>query len=428
MKKIWGEILFDIKSSFFLTLLLFVQLTIFFGVSLFSGQLKKEVVSGQNKSIYGQQGIEHYYITDNLVGEYEEVFFRDKDALGKLKIMYTKLKSNPYFEYLEMYDNPIVLMGENIEDEVLYRYEKGEGENHRGLEEGKTYNEVKSFWMSCNVSDVFEFQYQEGTVWTEEEKDELPIPIVLGSEYSDVFRVGDIIEGITPVNDNTEFKVHGILKKGEYVVHRGKVINLDRYVLIPLQDAKNVPITKEEESNQKILYLFKINGTLSSELAANELQTLIQEICDASGVNPSSKVEGATNSQSYILNESIRNILYVLEKMLAMLSVFSCIATILYILLKMDRNMEYYSILMLNGFSISQIMLILSGSLVLLLVSAEILAGVIYYMIALLIWKTPQISWYAILTYQMGIVLSVIVINYIKLKKIDVGFYIGGHE
>ncbi len=413
-------------------LIMTIQLTVYFAVGMFSDELEKEIISQRNDIMHHQQESEYYKLTDNLVGQYEDDFFSSKDALGKLRIMYSQLINNDSFDYLEMYNNPIVLISENITDELLYRYESGEGEKHRGIEDGQTYNEIKCFWMSCNVGNFFDIQCQKGNLWTEEAKNEMPIPIVLGSGYLGIFEPGDIIDGISPIAEKVQFEVYGILKEGEYLIHNGKIINLDRYVLTPLQDAKNVASTKEEERNQRILYLFKINGTLYSDLPANELQDIIQDICDISGVRPSSTVMGATNMQSYIVNANLQDILVLLKKMLIMLNVFSSIATILYFVIKMDKNKEYYSILILNGFSLKQILGILSGTLALLLVISEALAGFLFFLISFIIWKETEISFVKIfvnnLIMALAITLAINIISYMKLKKLDISFYIGGSK
>lgn len=340
MKKVWTEVLFDIRKNPYLFLVMIIQLTICFAVGLFSDLLEKEMDQYKDSVLQEQGEGELYFLTDNLVGEYEKAFFRSEDAMAKLKIMYSMLANDDRFEYLEMYNNPIVLIGENIKDEVLYRYEAGEAENYRAVENGEIYNEVKCLWMSCNVGDFFGLQCHEGNLWSEEEKNGQPIPIVLGSDYQGRFEVGNIISGLSPVADHVQFQIHGILEEGQWVTYKGRVLNLDRYALIPLQDAKTVALTNVEKWNQRMLYLFKVNGILRSKLSANELEDIVQGICDACGVYPASVVSGSTNLQGYIINIDIQDVLVILKQMLIMLNVFSGIATALYAIMKIDKNKE----------------------------------------------------------------------------------------
>ena len=198
-------------------------------------------------------------------------------------------------------------------------------------------------------------------------------------------------------------------------------------MLIPLQDEKTIPANKEELRTQKILYLFKINGTLYSTLSANELQSIVQEICENSGVIPSSKVSTATNSKSYILNQSMLDILCIFEKMLFMLNVFATVATILYTVIKIDKNKEYYAILTLNGFPLKQISLIVMGTVVIALIMAGLIAGVIYWFIAYVLLYIHDFPVIRILIFNVELILIVGISGYLKIRNLDISLYIGGN-
>lgn len=374
MGKVCKEILFDVRKNPYLFILLIIQLTVFFGISLFREQIENEMDRAQSTVTYKLQEINYYRLVDNLIGEYEEAFLNNKDALAKLRMMYHMLSNNPYFQYLEMYNNPIVLIGDNIRDEFLYRYEEGDGEQYRGIVEGQFYNEVKCCFISCNVWDAFNIQCRQGALWKEEEKNNETVPIVLGSSYSGIFEVGDYIQGITPFHENVQFEVFGILDKGEYLIYNDRIQNLDRYVLMPLQDAETIPEAGGKIKNQTFLYLCKINGTFASTLPPNELQDMVQEICDICGITPSSTVAGSTNAQSYLLKVSIDDILQVFKEMLLLLNIFSLVSAGLYIGIKINRNQRYYGILLLNGFSTGQVFFILLGTVILSLLLAELTA------------------------------------------------------
>ncbi|HKM35432.1 MAG TPA: hypothetical protein VJY54_11900, partial [Lachnospiraceae bacterium] len=394
----------------------------------FNEQLKNGINQNQNEIDYEMKEIHYYDLTDNLVGEYEKDFFRNEDALGKLKIMYAMLTQNTQFDYLEIYNNPIVLIGDGLEDKMLYRYEDGEGADYRGIVENQVYNEVKCYWISCNVQNTFQIEFEQGNIWKEDEKNNNCIPIVLGSDYAGKYHVGDFIEGVSPINENVQFQVYGILKSGEYLIHRNRMVNLDRYVLIPLQDARSVPSDKEDERSQILLYLFKINGTLSSILQANDLQNMVQDICDTSGVFPSSTLTGASNAQSYILHDSMTNILGSFEQMLLILNLFSTGATILYILLKINKNREYYGILMLNGFSVKQVNMILLGTIILTLFFAEGLSVLLGIAITYILGGMFDLPVIRLIISNIEILSIVGLVGFLKIRNIDLSACIGGNE
>lgn len=428
MRTIMEEVMIDIRDNPFLSAIMALQLAVFTVICLFSAQFERELKGFSDGAVYSHQDKEIYRLVDNLVGQYETEFFQNSDSMARLKIMYSKLKNNPQFEYLEMYDNPIVLISDRIPDEVLYTYEDGGGDTHRGEEDGgEIFNEVKCFWMSRNVADLFQLQCEQGEFWREENKNASPIPLVLGSQYKDIFAVGDVIEGLSPVSPRGEFEVTGILKKGAYLVYQGQVLSLDRYVLMPMQDGSDV-IMPNERAQQRFLYLFKINGALYSDLSANELQTLIQDICESSGVSPVSSVEGATNQQSKLVEMNMQDVSRILKKMVTLLYVFSAVATILFMIMKIDKNNRYYSILLLNGFSYKQVMSIIMGSLVLLMVLSETMAILLYCFVTTVLWEGAALSLFTIVIHDIGLIGTIGMMSFWKLKKLDVQSYIGGAE
>lgn len=418
MRKVWKEIVFDVRKTPYLFVLLLIQLLVYFGVCLSYEQIANEI-DKEDMITYRLQETQYYRLVDNLMGEYEEAFLENKDALAKLKLMYHMLSNNSDFEYLEIYNNPIVLIGENIRDEFLYRYEEGDAEQHRGMVEGQFYNEIKCCFISCNVGDMFDIQCHQGDFWEEDEKNNETVPIVLGSSYSGIFEVGDYIQGITPFHENTQFEVYGILDEGEYLIYNDRIQNLDRYVLVPLQDAETLPEAGGKIGNQIFLYLCKTNGTLASTLPPNDLQDIVQEICDVCGVMPSSTVAGSTNAQNHILKVSLEDFLRVLREMLFILNVFSAISAILYILMKIDKNQKYYGVLMRNGFSVMQVFFILLGSVMLSLILAETAAILLCYCLSILGLGSFSFPVLKMTVANIEIVAAAGIIGFIKIRKPD---------
>lgn len=419
MRKVWKEIVFDVRKAPYLFVLLLIQLIVYFGIFLFREQIANEIGKAEDMIAYRLQETQYYRLVDNLMGEYEEAFLKNKDALAKLKMMYHMLSNNSNFEYLEIYNNPIVLIGDNIRDEFIYRYEEGDAEQYRGTVEGKLYNEIKCCFISSNVGDVFDIQCHQGAFWREDEKNNETVPIVLGSGYGKIFEVGDYIQGVTPFHENVQFEVYGILDEGEYLIYNDRIQNLDRYVLVPLQDAETLPEAGGKIGNQIFLYLCKINGTLASPLPPNDLQDIVQEICDACGITPSSTVAGSTNTQSYILKVSMEDVLQTFNEMLFLLNVFSIVSTIFYILIKVNKNQKYYGVLMLNGFSVMQVFFILLGSVMLSLILAEIAAILLCYCLSVLGLGSFSFPVLKMVVVNMEIVTFAGMIGFIKIRKLD---------
>ena len=69
MKKVWTEVLFDIRKNPYLFLVMIIQLTICFAVGLFSDLLEKEMDQYKDSVLQEQGEGELYFLTDNLVKE-----------------------------------------------------------------------------------------------------------------------------------------------------------------------------------------------------------------------------------------------------------------------------------------------------------------------------------------------------------------------
>ncbi len=424
MRKVFGEIIFDFKKNRFVFFILTFQLFASFFVCVFTKQLESDrlrYLEGTNA--YSTEN-NYYRIVDNLVGDYEKQFFESGNAIGKLKIMYSMLTGQEEFEYLEIYKNPIVLIGEDIKDEFLYLYEQGQAVVSRGVEGGQTLNEVKCFWISCNAGESFQLKCQEGRLWKEDEKNKTTIPIVLGSEYAGILQTGAKIEGISPIHGGIRMQVMGILEEGSSMIYNNGIVNLDRYVLVPLGDMKNVPSTLNETINQKILYLFKINGTLESSLPADTLQNIIQDISEKSGVMPTSYVVGSQNSQSYMFNQSMDEILQLLNSIGIMLMFFAIVSTLFYLTLKIEKSKRYYAILLTNGFSMGQIKGILLGTLILPIVIADIISAELSALLSIFM-ELEHFPGGFLLALNLGLIITVFFISTKRLRNFDISMYLG---
>ena len=421
------EIIFDIKRSHFLYFLTIFQFVICLCTCVISVIVSQNVET--EKVIQDEKYVQEklYDITDNLVGKYETDFFSNGNGLAKLKLFYAALANNENFKYLEVYENSIVLFGNTIADIFLIGYETGESEIYRGKENNQILNEIKCFWISRNVSEHYDFKYDEGSIWTDQETESGKIPILLGYEYHTIYQIGDSINGIDPVHRECEYEVVGILEKGAYVNHNNRMYNLDRYVLIPLANETAFPMNKEEESRQKILYLFKINGMLKSNLSANELQDIIQILCEDAGIIPSSTVTGATNYQSYILNVSMIDIMNILKQITSMLIIFSLLTAMCMMWIKIEKSQKYISILYLNGFSRIQILLIIFGNILIPIIFADMIASIL---ILLLFEALKDLAHIVILLILLNFIIlgCGLFVSILKMNHLDIIYRLGEEE
>ncbi|MCD7835725.1 MAG: hypothetical protein LUG83_03555, partial [Lachnospiraceae bacterium] len=97
------------------------------------------------------------------------------------------------------------------------------------------------------------------------------ISVILGSNYSNEYKVGDTIH-ISFVFSDSEAQIVGFLEEGTNIYYRNKYVNLDKYVIMP------VFINDDYEGNE--IYNFSVNhfyslrnsGVLASKLSVEDVQ------------------------------------------------------------------------------------------------------------------------------------------------------------
>jgi len=420
LNKIYTEIKFDKENKPLFYYLLLILLTVGLTVTSIGISIFYEIKAGTQKLEEKYSDYNYYGIYDNLVGEYEKIFFEEDNALTKLKSMESLLNKSQLFEYMEIYTQPVDIV-KKIPDYFLYGYEtESDDRSIWQVTETdgtiKTYYNVKGLWIGKNIQNIFDLTCEEGNLFGQENyqfnSDE--IPVILGNDYKDIFKVGDIVQGNTMLNMDMNLKVIGILKKGAVVLYSNQIVNLDRYILLPMVDTQKIPVTEEEASTQNMLLLMKINGEVKTKYSANEIQTEINNICKQAQITPASYVDGATNSQSYMFNISIEKISNMIFGLAAGLIVFAVISLITFILTKIEKNLHYYAILMISGFSLLDIQFIIVGTIVSIVMSAGFITTVISFSFLYLV----QISEAFILPLIIICLLTILLTSVIALKKL----------
>lgn len=97
----------------------------------------------------------------------------------------------------------------------------------------------------------------------------------------------------------------GVLPKGVEIEIAGAKVNLDSYIIIPLQDVNpdRYPTIETTRKMWYSVYKIKNGGILFSNLGANEVQRELNREMKKEGISREIKVEGAENSNKLIFND-----------------------------------------------------------------------------------------------------------------------------
>lgn len=363
MNKLFHESLHCFKSTKIISLLIIFVVSISCFLSIFSfgiyQELKKDVADFSVQNIETQ----YYRLGDNFYNEYEQNLKASENYVAKLKNLYYSLTNATEFKYYEIYNNTVSLMNYIPNNKFLESYSSGDYETSIiRVDESLTVFQVNGIYLGNNVFQDFNLSLQDGDYFKKEhynlENSLLSgeIPVILGSEYKEFYKIGDYIDACVFPVDEVKLKVIGFLETNSYVnIGNGYVKLLDRYIILPSFDFNTYQTGEEYTSIYRSLYYVKTDGVIACNCDANTIQKVINNICSDLDIFPYYYVIGATNQPSYFLGLDMETMLVILKTMVIFIISFSIIIVTIFNLITVKRNIKYYSILLVNGFTYNNI-------------------------------------------------------------------------
>lgn len=328
--------------------------------------------------------IKRYKIVDNYFGNDEKVFFNAKDNIARLKLMYNSLMNESRFKYIVSTLQPVEIKAFAGSDKFKNLYEQGIKVEDIDID-GERFSSIKSLQYNNNFIKSFGIKLSSGRKPNYNEylyKDSVPIPILLGSEYEEIYNLGDTLD-INYVGLQVKGVVIGFLERKQYILEQDRIIHLDRYLLIPSLDFDMLPQNQFEKDYQLRIYLQKVNGTIeANSIEANKVQKIINQITTQSNLIHFSVI-GANNVNLSILNMQA-NELFVISTLLGTLIVVYIMSLVSSLVLQeVKKNSRDYSIELFCGMSlmrlkrkiVTEIVSLVCMSLVLASISVHTLEG-----------------------------------------------------
>ncbi|MCQ2523850.1 MAG: hypothetical protein MJ123_05865 [Lachnospiraceae bacterium] len=298
------------------------------------------------------------------------------------------LKNQDNFSYLEIYDNPCVIISPLIKDEMLDLYESGDTEMNQMIYNGRVTNEVKCLWVDLEAVDYYRLKCQKGSFWDDGNNKSF-LPIVLGSDYKDIFSIGDIVDGYSPFDGEIKYIVNGFLEKGAFCMYHGSVKNLDRYVVAPLIKLSNEKSDEENDAFQdRIYHLFKVNGVIISKDSLQRVDEVIKEICDECGITPASTVILESDTQNKVIEQKKEYMGNLLNLLIVSSLIFSIVSVLIFPHIYIGRNRQYFNILWDNGFSLLEVNAIVCITLSIPLILCVMICGKMLWLLIILLIVT----------------------------------------
>lgn len=433
MSKILHESLYSFKSSRIVSLLIVFVVAISCFLSTFSYSIYREI---QNDVInFSEKNIEtqYYRLGDNFIDEYEQNFKSSENYIAKLKGLYHSLSNSDDFKYYELHSNTINLYNAVPDNKFLKSYSTGNFDmSIIKVDESLTIYQVNGIYVGDNVFSDFQLNLDEGVIFNQEDYklekalNTKEIPVILGAEYKEFYNIGEyILASAFPV-DEVKLKIVGFLTANSYVnMGNGTITLLDRFIILPSFDFNSYQTSEDFTSIYRSLYYIKTDGVIASKYDANTMQTVMNDICSDLDIFPYYYVVGATNQPSYLLGLDMSSMLKILKSITLFIFSFSFIIVSIFTLITIKRNLKYYAILSVNGFTYKDIKTLIVLQPLYIFLGALIISAFIQSFISQYLRIDFYWDGYLILLVVL-IVLSVIVglIGIINLKKYDISMYL----
>ncbi len=308
------------------------------------------------------EDVRYFSILDNFVGEHGWET-EGAEATARLQKFLDLLNGSEYFDYYMMYLQPVYIADYSGREENLYGYEYNINlENSTQpitARDGTTRisTDVKGFWVGDRVTDAFQLKLSQGRQFQKEDftlTDREPISVILGANYAEDYAVGDKIF-ISFVFAEREADVVGILEEGSNVFYRGKYLNLDPFVIMP--------VFENNDYNGQAIYNFSVNhlytlrnsGTIATKLSCKDIQEIIKAYSKEAGFETSYYVEEYSDTETETFGLSLETIQFLLLLLAALLVGLAAILLSFFYCNRIKRNCRYYAILLMNGSSRGQI-------------------------------------------------------------------------
>lgn len=347
------ELIFYFRKHKFLSLSLYLHLTLFFVILgtfiAFEGELDYE--SNSLQKIYEGKAI--YQLLDGFYdGNKYTDFVSQPDYLSRIKNYYNQLNNTNDFRYLAMFNHHILLKDTGIPEEFIEGYEQGSKKKQTIIDE-EAYTAVKSFQMNKQALDYFGLVAEKGNIWNEDDfKDTTIMPVLLGSSYKNVYSVGDETT-INFYRKTFTIKIIGFLKENSKLFFNNNTeFYLDKYIVLPYRDYGD-PISKTDELFQQISYFAMVNGYIVTDNSPSQNQIMMQRI---EAISKNTSFEGYSFIGMNPHFQKYRSLMTVLqENKILIQSIFvstfilNLIVIITILLLQQKRRLSLFAIHYING-------------------------------------------------------------------------------
>lgn len=262
----------------------------------------------------------------------EKLYFFYKELQKKYKLIETE-------EYVFQYNDEII--NDKLSD-IRTIIEGEECEGHENHEDQTVHIGYNALMVNEQFYDEINIKFKNSDYIDEEY-----VPVILGSKYKDKINIGETIS-IRLNEKNINIKVVDYLPSNKQFIKYGGIINLDNYIILPLD---NIEVIKEDRNK----LINRINNTLiiSENPNVDKLLAEVNEIALANGLGEFEFIDYRYNLQ--VFQESLKDYLYTMGVLSLLCLIFSVVSIISITVSKISINIKEYGVHLISGASMNDI-------------------------------------------------------------------------
>ncbi len=303
-----------------------------------------------------------YQISDSLIEEKEVQFFQEKANYDILHHFSTSLEKSTDFDYYNAIWQPMEVV--DFKGDAVFGpyYEMGDEEQSFEMN-GKSYSAVKSMRFNQKVFELNDLQLASGKGFEDEayifREGQETVPIILGSDYTAFYKIGDQIEfayyGKTFIGT-----VVGFFRPFQtIIVGDGPEIQLNRYMILPVVHFAERPTHMLQENMKDELFyratlLTNANGNMITKHSPLELREIVDRITQETGFAEFSIIgaNGISTDLLFNMKKQNQSLLYVITFLLFLMMTVVFIFTVY---LKIKKSVDTYLVLLISGLHLKDI-------------------------------------------------------------------------
>lgn len=294
----------------------------------------------------------YYWIVENLFdNELEHRFWNSENSLDRIKSYYREMRNTDEYKYLEMVPQDITI---------------------KTIRDGKEkFVPFSNYSVSPECLKEFKISASEGRLFTKDEMNislsDTTIPVLLGYNMENKYKVGDIFEGTYFLRD-ISFKVIGVLEKNSRliktnIVEKGEdpsfyYVYLDDMFVTPLVNCEEPPNNREDRLFEKIIYMMKLNATIAAppSYGAGDIKDKIDTLAAKYDMYEFEIIQ-ISNRNLNLLKLVSKESIDIMAILAVILFAFSFISLWAILSVKINRNMGDYAIHLVVGARKTQIVM-----------------------------------------------------------------------